>query len=155
MAATAFHDLIREHARALAADDPADGATATGRLLDYYLHTALAASRHVAARLRGGRRAPPLLPAARLRAPAAAAQQATAWLAAERGNLQAATESRRRRVPPARERSRPRSSSFLYAGASGTRRSPLHQTGAAPQPGRPVTGTAEADALDHLASSRR
>ena len=34
-----FHDLIREHARALAAADPAaDRDAATGRLLDYYLH---------------------------------------------------------------------------------------------------------------------
>ena len=40
-----LHDLLREHAQALAAgDDPADGAAATGRLLDYYLHAALAAS---------------------------------------------------------------------------------------------------------------
>ena len=41
-----LHDLLREHAQALAAaDDPADREAATGtRLLDYYLHTALAAS---------------------------------------------------------------------------------------------------------------
>ena len=39
-----LHDLLREHARALAAtDDPADCDAAVGRLLDYYLHTALAA----------------------------------------------------------------------------------------------------------------
>ena len=44
-----LHDLLREHARALAAaDDPAESDAATGRLLDYYLHTALAAGRHFA-----------------------------------------------------------------------------------------------------------
>ncbi len=36
-----LHDLLREHARALAAaDDPADSDAAAGRLLDYYLHNA-------------------------------------------------------------------------------------------------------------------
>src|SRR5712692_3772799 len=46
-----LHDLLREHARALAAaDDPAVGQAATGRLLDYYLHAALAASQHIATR---------------------------------------------------------------------------------------------------------
>ena len=87
-----FHDLIREHARALAAAEPADGPAAAGRLLDYYLHTALAASRHVEVRTPGARRAP-----AKARLPACAprlssAGQAMAWLAAERGNLQAATD---------------------------------------------------------------
>ena len=43
-----LHDLLREHARALAAaDDPAADEAATGRLLDYYLHTALAAGEHI------------------------------------------------------------------------------------------------------------
>ena len=42
-----FHDLIREHARTLAAaDDPAARDAAATRLLDYYLHTARAASGH-------------------------------------------------------------------------------------------------------------
>jgi len=44
-----LHDLLREHARSLAAgDDRADTNAATRRLLDYYLHTALAADQHVA-----------------------------------------------------------------------------------------------------------
>jgi DNA-binding SARP family transcriptional activator len=39
-----LHDLLREHARAVAdGAGPADRDAATGRLLDYYLHTALAA----------------------------------------------------------------------------------------------------------------
>ncbi len=43
-----LHDLLREHAQALAAnDDPAAREAATGRLLDYYLHTALAADNRV------------------------------------------------------------------------------------------------------------
>ena len=43
-----FHDLIRQHARALAAArPPADRDAAITRLLDYYLHTARAAARHL------------------------------------------------------------------------------------------------------------
>ena len=43
-----LHDLLREHARTLAAaDDPAAREAATGRLLDYYLHTARAAGQHI------------------------------------------------------------------------------------------------------------
>jgi tetratricopeptide (TPR) repeat protein/DNA-binding XRE family transcriptional regulator len=42
-----LHDLIHEHARALAADDDvAERDAALTRLLDYYLHTARAAARH-------------------------------------------------------------------------------------------------------------
>jgi hypothetical protein len=42
-----FHDLLREHARTLAAaDDPAARDAAAIRLLDYYLHTARAAGAH-------------------------------------------------------------------------------------------------------------
>jgi tetratricopeptide (TPR) repeat protein/transcriptional regulator with XRE-family HTH domain len=86
-----FHDLIREHAAALAAGEPEDGTAAAGRLLDYYLQTARAAAQHLAGRVKGMRRPPPGRPPAcapRL----SSADQATAWLAAERGNLQAATE---------------------------------------------------------------
>ena len=44
-----LHDLLREYARArAAADDAADNQAAIGRLLDYYLHTAVTASRHIA-----------------------------------------------------------------------------------------------------------
>ena len=46
-----LHDLLREHARSrAAADDLAAREAASGRLLDYYLHTTLAASKHIAAR---------------------------------------------------------------------------------------------------------
>jgi hypothetical protein len=45
-----LHDLLREHARMLAAAaaDPAESSAAIDRLLDYYLHTALAVGRHFA-----------------------------------------------------------------------------------------------------------
>jgi hypothetical protein len=41
-----LHDLLREHARALAAaDDPAESSAAVARLVNYYAHTAAAANR--------------------------------------------------------------------------------------------------------------
>src|SRR5207344_1676444 len=50
-----FHDLIREHARALAsADQAAERDAAVGRLLDYYLHTARSADRHFPQRTPAG-----------------------------------------------------------------------------------------------------
>ena len=50
-----FHDLIREHARGLAAADPPTGRdAATARVLDYYLHTARAASAHLTSRAAAG-----------------------------------------------------------------------------------------------------
>ena len=85
-----LHDLLREHARTLAtAGNPAESDAAAGRLLDYYLHTALAASTHIPARGPARRLPPPGNP------PACAPQistlrQATAWLEAERANLHAA-----------------------------------------------------------------
>ena len=55
-----LHDLLREHARALAfAGDPADADAAAGRLLDYYLHTAAAAGQHIETRNTPAGRAPP------------------------------------------------------------------------------------------------
>jgi tetratricopeptide (TPR) repeat protein/transcriptional regulator with XRE-family HTH domain len=81
-----FHDLIREHARTLAATDPADERDATiDRVLDYYLHAARTAGRHL------GRQ----LPAAVLVTPPAstpdlsAREDAIAWMDAERLNLHA------------------------------------------------------------------
>ena len=85
-----LHDLLREHARALAVDDEAAGSdAAAGRLLDYYLHTALAAGTHLQARWPARRLPPPGSP------PACAPRfstlrQATAWLETERANLHAA-----------------------------------------------------------------
>jgi tetratricopeptide (TPR) repeat protein len=86
-----LHDLLREHARALAAaDNPAESDAATGRLLDYYLHTALAAGRHFASPP-AARRSPPGHPPAQ--APdMSALEQAGGWLDAERANLHAAAD---------------------------------------------------------------
>ena len=86
-----LHDLLREHARALAADDPAETGEAAGRLLDYYLHTALAAGPHFTRRASAYRRPPTS------RRPGQAPDmstlgQAAAWLEAERANLHAAAE---------------------------------------------------------------
>jgi tetratricopeptide (TPR) repeat protein/transcriptional regulator with XRE-family HTH domain len=87
-----LHDLLREHARTLAVtDDPGESDEAAGRLLDYYLHTALAADRHLASWASAARRPPPGHPPAQ--APGLATRaQAAAWLEAERANLHAATD---------------------------------------------------------------
>jgi len=87
-----LHDLLREHARALAAaDDAAETDEAAGRLLDYYLHATLAAGRHYSPWATPYRRPPPSLPPAD--APdLSALAQAAAWLEAERANLDAATD---------------------------------------------------------------
>ncbi len=84
-----LHGLLREHAHTLATDDHADRDAAADRLLDYYLHTALAAAQHhpswdpVDSTLPPAR-PPPCAPSV------TASGQAAAWLDAERANLQAA-----------------------------------------------------------------
>ena len=85
-----FHDLIREYARTLAEGDPeADRAAAADRLLDYYLHTARRADRYLARRTPPGWRVPAVT--APQHAPELPTRgRATSWMAAERGNLQAA-----------------------------------------------------------------
>jgi tetratricopeptide (TPR) repeat protein/transcriptional regulator with XRE-family HTH domain len=85
-----LHDLIREHARALACADPqAEQEAATGRLLAYYAHTACAADRHLA------RRSPAQPPsgwAAPDDAPVLATRrEAIAWIQSERASLHAVT----------------------------------------------------------------
>jgi tetratricopeptide (TPR) repeat protein/transcriptional regulator with XRE-family HTH domain len=85
-----LHDLLHEHARALAAaDDPAPSRAAIGRLINYYAHVASAASRHIATWTTAGGRPPPSSP------PAWAPDlpdldRAADWLEAERPNLHAA-----------------------------------------------------------------
>jgi len=87
-----LHDLLREHARALAApDDPAESAAATGRLLDYYLHTALAAAHHIPSTNPNLASLPPAQPPES--APVLSTRgQAVTWLEAERSNLHAAAD---------------------------------------------------------------
>jgi tetratricopeptide (TPR) repeat protein/transcriptional regulator with XRE-family HTH domain len=84
-----LHDLMREHARTLAAGDPADDDAAADRLLGYYLYAARAADRHLARRIPAGSAAvidprPAHVPGLSTRA------DAVAWMSAERLNLHAA-----------------------------------------------------------------
>jgi tetratricopeptide (TPR) repeat protein len=83
-----LHDLIRQHARGkAAADSPAENDAATGRLLDYYQHTAATAEAFLTrqSRTRPG-------PAALTSPPAAVPDlpdrtRALSWARAERANL--------------------------------------------------------------------
>ena len=87
-----LHDLLREHARTLAAaHDPAESAAATGRLLDYYLHTALAAGAHITSSYLHAGSLPPARPP-ECAPPLSTPGQAAAWLEAERANLHAAAD---------------------------------------------------------------
>ncbi len=82
-----MHDLIRAHARALAArDDSADDQEQVlGRLLDYYQHTAARAGALLAASARPASAVRGTIPAA---VPVLAGpEDALAWARAERGNL--------------------------------------------------------------------
>jgi tetratricopeptide (TPR) repeat protein/transcriptional regulator with XRE-family HTH domain len=88
-----LHDLLREHARIMVTGTVAvaDSEAATGRLLDYYLHTALAAGRHYDTRPSTNRGPPPGNPPAQ--APdLSTLGNAAAWLEAERANLHAAAD---------------------------------------------------------------
>jgi tetratricopeptide (TPR) repeat protein/transcriptional regulator with XRE-family HTH domain len=87
-----LHDLLREHARVLAADDDiAERDAAVDRLLDYYLYTVLAAGQHIVTRaVPLGRRLPGCPPAGT--PDLSTLEHAAAWLEAERTNLHAAAE---------------------------------------------------------------
>ena len=83
-----FHDLIREHARALAATDPPSEQEAmTSRVMDYYLHTAAITEDRLARRSQAGTGFPALTspPAAVPDLPDST--RALAWAQAERANL--------------------------------------------------------------------
>ena len=77
-----FHDLIREHARALADGTRPPNGTRLGRLLDYYPHTGALAGALLGRQASTRRPAGP--PAV---APACPPAQALAWARAERANL--------------------------------------------------------------------
>jgi tetratricopeptide (TPR) repeat protein/transcriptional regulator with XRE-family HTH domain len=81
-----FHDLIRQHALALAATDPAAERDATiDRILDYYLHTACAAGQRLGHRTPAAVVMPPtIMP------DLAGREDAVTWMDAERLNLHAA-----------------------------------------------------------------
>ena len=100
-----LHDLLREHARGLAADDddPVESGAATGRLLDYYLHTAAAAGRHFTPWGHPGPPGrPPLGPRPAHAPDLSRLEQAAAWLEAERPSLHAAADHAAAGVKPAR-----------------------------------------------------
>ena len=87
-----MHDLLRQHAHGLAAeDDPSDAGAATRRLLDYYLHAATAAARHFAPQSAAHDGSSPSRPPAHL-CDLSAPDEASAWLETERPNLYAAVE---------------------------------------------------------------
>jgi tetratricopeptide (TPR) repeat protein/transcriptional regulator with XRE-family HTH domain len=83
------HDLVREHARALAAADPAaEREAAVTRLLDYYLHTTRLASRQLARR--PDHHGPDLAITPPADAPGLpTGADAVTWMSAERLNLHA------------------------------------------------------------------
>jgi tetratricopeptide (TPR) repeat protein len=83
-----LHDLLRQYSRALAAQgEPADAGAA--RLVNYYAHVAAAASKYIATWTTAGDRPPPGDPPGS--APKiASADEAAAWLDAQRPNLHAA-----------------------------------------------------------------
>jgi tetratricopeptide (TPR) repeat protein/transcriptional regulator with XRE-family HTH domain len=127
-----LHDLLREHARTLAAaDDPVDRDAAVGRLVDYYLYTALAAGQRIPSFYPGVGSLPPARPPQY--APSMSTRgQAVAWLEAERANLQAvvghAAASGRHRhamlIPAAM-------ADFLYARGYWDQAVVMHQTAVA------------------------
>ena len=150
-----LHDLLREHAAALAAaSDPADCAAAAGRLLDYYLHTAAAASQHIATRTITPVRPPAGDPPA-LAPPLSTPRQAVDWLETERPNLHAAARY-------AAANGRPRHaigiaaaiSGFLYSQGHWDQATALHQAALtiARQAGDRV---GQADALNELGLLQR
>ena len=150
-----LHDLLREHARTLAADeDPVPAAEAARRLLDYYLHTALAAGRHFTPRgSTAGRRPAAGWPG---QAPdVSTVGQAAAWLDAERANLHAAAEDAARRACFPHATALPVAiSGFLAARGHWDESAALHQgaLAAARQAGDRL---GEADALAELGYVRR
>ena len=82
-----LHDLLREHARTLAANDPPDEShAALDRLLDYYAHAAAASDRPLA--LQPGTRPDPVAVSSPPAVPALDDQvKALAWARTERANL--------------------------------------------------------------------
>ena len=80
-----FHDLVREHSRALVAEEPpGERDAALGRLLDYYQDTALVAEQHIAAYTRS---LPVRSGPAVIRPGLRDTTEALAWARTERDNL--------------------------------------------------------------------
>ena len=150
-----LHDLLGEHARALAfAGDPAGADAAAGRLLDYYLHTAAAASQHIATRTTAVGREPPGEPPA-VAPRLSTAGQASAWLEAERANLHAAAGYAAASGRPGHGIAIPAAvSGFLFARGHWDQSAALHQTALATA--RQAGDRAgQADALNELGILQR
>jgi tetratricopeptide (TPR) repeat protein/transcriptional regulator with XRE-family HTH domain len=87
-----MHDLVREHARGLAAGDPAgDREAAIERLLAYYVHAATSADRHLPRNLPGPAEVPAGQPPAEVPR-LDGRKDAAAWMERERANLHAAAD---------------------------------------------------------------
>ena len=150
-----LHDLLREHARTLAtADDPADCDTAVIRLLDYYLHTALAAGRYFTPWASAYRRPPPGRPPAD--APDLSTHsQAAGWLEAEGANLYAAADYAADRAHLLHAIAIPAAlSGFLAARGHWDQSATLHQS-ALSAARRAGDRLGEADTLTELGSLQR
>jgi tetratricopeptide (TPR) repeat protein len=151
-----LHDLLREHARIMAAGTgaAADSEAATGRLLDYYMHTALAADQFFAVRPSALRRLRPGNPPAQ--APdLSTLERAAAWLEAERANLHAAADHAAAHGGPRHAVAIPAAmSGFLAARGHWDQSAALHQSAidAARQAGDRL---GEADALRELGAMQR
>jgi tetratricopeptide (TPR) repeat protein/transcriptional regulator with XRE-family HTH domain len=151
-----LHDLLREHARALAAaDDQAGCAAAVSRLLDYYLHTTVATRQHIAlpAPTAAGRLLPgdPPVSVPKL----STSRQAIAWLEAERPNLHAAVGYAATSERPGHAIALSSAlSGFLYAHGHWDQSVAVHQLALtmASQAGDPA---GEADMLNELGALQR
>ena len=138
-----LHDLLREHARALAfAGDPADADAAPRRLLDYYAHAAAAAGQHIETR-----NIPVDRPLPR--------RQASAWLDAERANLHAAAGYAAASGRPGHAIAIPAAiSGFLFARGYRDQSAALHQ-GALAAARQAGDRAGQAGALNELGLLRR
>jgi tetratricopeptide (TPR) repeat protein len=152
-----LHDLLREHARIMAAETGADADTeaATGRLLDYYLHTAaLAAGRYFATWASTGRPPLPGSPPAQI-PDLSTLGHAAAWLETERANLHAAADHAVTRGRPRHAIAIPAAiSGFLAARGHWDQSAAIHHSAlaAARQAGDRL---GEADALNELGVLQR
>lgn len=82
-----MHDLIREHARALAATgDPEDSDSAIGKLIEYYVNAASAAGRYFNRGAVVAGDSPPALPQP------TSLEEAARWMEAERANMHAVVD---------------------------------------------------------------
>ena len=150
-----LHDLLAEHARALAfAGDAADADAAAGRLLDYYAHTAAAAGQHIETRNTAPGRPLPGQPSA-VAPPLPTTGQATAWLDAERANLDAAAGYAGASGRPGHAIAIPAAiSGFLFARGHWDQSAALHRAGLATA-GQAGDRAGQADALNELGLLQR